>query len=188
MGERIPDDFELLHLPDHINICHTRRVNPQQRGGFPLLHLWFYRYLTLTEEMHNPETGCILWKTAFSNHTLTIKVWYFSNNPQLEVTPVYLQSSASSCPVHLCPSTFWVLCVQILIPPLQPSFPNITHSNNLSQSILIPFSTLQPFPGHPRPSSSSSYPAPWLLVQGTFPKFSVRVHSPLHSFSGPCKV
>lgn len=108
-------------------------------------------------------------------HLFTSEVWYFSNKPPtwshsslLLALFVCLQSSASSCPVHPCPSTFWVLCVQILT-PLWLSFPNTTHSSHLSQPILIPFSTLQPFAAHPRPSSSSSSPIPWLSA-GHLPK------------------
>lgn len=36
-GEGTPDDSELLYLPGHTNFSDTSHVNPQWRGGFPLL-------------------------------------------------------------------------------------------------------------------------------------------------------
>lgn len=192
-GEGILVDSELLYLPDHINICDTSCVNPQWRGGFPLL------IYDLAGMLHSQRKRKIQKLDPFSRgkcflitYLFISEVWYFSNNPLtwshsslLLAIFVHLESSALSCPVHPCPSTFWVLCVQIST--LQLSLPNTTHSSHLSQPILIPFSTRQPFPAHPRPSSSSSPPIPWLLVQGTSTEFSVHVHS-LHSFPGPCKV
>lgn len=91
--------------------------------------------------------------------------WSLERTSQPEAAPVYYLPSlsasnpVSSCPVHPCSSIFWVLCLSDL---------NLTVTFLLQTSlpsILIPFSTLQPFPTHPRPSSSSPSPILWLSAR-----------------------
>lgn len=137
--------------------------------------------------MQNPKTGSVLQRRVFSHAlNLPVKSNISKITFQLKATSVcYLPSSpVFSPPPHhvqlpLSPYLLGFLCSDLNCTSTVLSQQN---SFNLSQTILIPFSTLQPFTAHPRPMHSSC-PIPWFSVQGTLLILSPQVHSP-----GPHKI